>query len=207
MSLKRTLITIAVLLGMIGCPSTIAKKIEEHDSRVATVQPADLELKLNEVRNERNSDFIDIMIGYFSAEQQTRERVLQYGNKIENNMAVFADDTRKYGIAKALDILQDPSAREILSFEYTLRQNTPNPFNPNTAITYSIKEPGNVSLKIYNLLGQEIKTVVNEQKQAGEYQAKWDGKDTLGRQVSSGVYLYVLQANDFSATKKMLFVK
>jgi len=86
--------------------------------------------------------------------------------------------------------------------EYKLEQNYPNPFNPTTTIRYSIPKAGSVTLKIYNLIGEEIATLVNEEKAAGNYEIEFDAT-----QLPSGVYFYQIKAGDFSQTKKMLLLK
>lgn len=91
--------------------------------------------------------------------------------------------------------------------EYALEQNVPNPFNPSTVIGYKIPEAGSVRLVIYNLLGQEVRVLVDGQMEAGSFTATWDGKDEMGRQVSSGIYLYRIQAGDFLASRRMMFLK
>ena len=90
---------------------------------------------------------------------------------------------------------------------YSLSQNYPNPFNSSTAINFSLKEKGTVTLKIYNLQGQLIRTIVNEEKSEGNYTAIWDGIDESGNKVASNVYLYTLQINEFKQTKKLIFLK
>lgn len=90
---------------------------------------------------------------------------------------------------------------------FALQQNYPNPFNPNTQISYDLPNDVNVVLKIYNMVGQEVRTLVNEQKTAGAYTATWDGRSNAGSKVASGVYLYVLRAGQFVQTKKMTLVK
>jgi photosystem II stability/assembly factor-like uncharacterized protein len=89
-----------------------------------------------------------------------------------------------------------------LPFEYALYQNYPNPFNPTTTIKYSVKEAGVVSLKVYDILGKEIATLVNEIKTPGEYTTTFDAS-----LLSSGIYFYTMQAGGFSATNKLLLVK
>ena len=89
----------------------------------------------------------------------------------------------------------------------SLSQNMPNPFNPSTTIEYQIAEAGQVRLAIYNLLGQEVRVLVDVRNEAGHYTANWDGKDQLGRQVASGIYLYRLQAAGFSASRRMMLLK
>lgn len=90
---------------------------------------------------------------------------------------------------------------------FSLSQNTPNPFNPTTTIRYELPEPGQVVLKVYNLLGQEVRTLVDTYQEAGFHTVIWDGRNEAGRSISSGVYFYRLTAGQFSGTKKMLMVK
>jgi hypothetical protein len=89
-----------------------------------------------------------------------------------------------------------------------LRQNRPNPFNPTTTIYYRVKVPGQVSLKIYNVAGQLVRTLVDRQINSTELQTQeWRGLNDAGQQVSSGVYFYKLVARDFTQTKKMVLLK
>lgn len=88
-----------------------------------------------------------------------------------------------------------------------LQQNYPNPFNPTTTIEYEIQNAGNVEIKIFNELGQVIRTLINDEKVVGEYTAVWDGKNDGGTQVASGLYFYQLRVNDFVSTKKMILIK
>jgi len=85
---------------------------------------------------------------------------------------------------------------------FTLSQNFPNPFNPSTHIDFTLPASGSVSLKVYDLLGREMMTLVNEQKPAGTYRATFDASN-----LPSGTYFYVLRAGSFSESKKMLLVK
>jgi hypothetical protein len=86
--------------------------------------------------------------------------------------------------------------------EFSLEQNYPNPFNPSTVISFSVPEDGFVTIKIYDVLGNEVKTLVNEQKSAGRYSTLFDASN-----LSSGIYLYQLMINDFVSLKKMLLLK
>ena len=91
--------------------------------------------------------------------------------------------------------------------EYALYENYPNPFNPSTTIKYSLKTAGHTKLTIYNMLGQKIQTLVNEPKTAGIHTVKWDGRNSLGEQTSSGVYFYRIEAGDFVKTKRMILIE
>ncbi|NOG97035.1 MAG: T9SS type A sorting domain-containing protein [Ignavibacteriae bacterium] len=89
-----------------------------------------------------------------------------------------------------------------MPLEYSLLQNYPNPFNPATSIKYEIPEAGNVKLKVYNSLGSEVAYLVNEHQEAGRYSLQFDAKN-----FSSGIYFYVLEANQFTSVKKMILLK
>jgi len=91
--------------------------------------------------------------------------------------------------------------------EFGVEQNYPNPFNPETTIEYRISKRGPVVIRIYNLLGQEIVTLVNEERAVGNYRVSWAGKDSFGRPVSSGIYIYRMKAEDFVASKKLIFIR
>ena len=91
--------------------------------------------------------------------------------------------------------------------EFQLSQNFPNPFNPETSISYQLSAPGKVTVKIYNTMGQMVRTLVNANKPAGNYKVTWNGKDNNGFAVSSGIYFYQMRAKDFVQTRKMLFLK
>ena len=90
---------------------------------------------------------------------------------------------------------------------YALRQNYPNPFNPVTTITYDLADEGFVSLKIYNMLGQEVTNLVSADRRAGVHTVQWNGTGHTGHAVSSGVYFYVLNTDQFTSVKKMVFMK
>ena len=91
--------------------------------------------------------------------------------------------------------------------EFGLSQNAPNPFNPVTQIAYQLPEAGDVSLVVYNVLGQEVVRLVQAHQSAGYYRVNWNGQDARGRMASSGVYFYRLQAGGLVRTHKMVLLK
>jgi len=95
--------------------------------------------------------------------------------------------------------------------EFSLSQNYPNPFNPSTFIEYRIKDREFVSLKIYNVLGKEVATLVDEEKQAGSYKVEFNSNSNLlpskSGSLPSGIYFYRLKAGSFISVKKMLLLK
>jgi len=90
---------------------------------------------------------------------------------------------------------------------YSISQNYPNPFNPMTVIHYSLSQRAPVRISIFNVLGQEVTTLVNETQPAGTYETNWDGLDHTGKRVGSGVYFYRISAGNFSETRKMVLLK
>jgi hypothetical protein len=97
---------------------------------------------------------------------------------------------------------------EAMPTDFALSQNYPNPFNPVTNISFSLPVAGNVKLVVYNLLGQEVRTLVAGAMEAGTYRAKWNSEDNLGRKVSSGMYFYRLQVdNRIVSAKKMVLLQ
>ena len=91
--------------------------------------------------------------------------------------------------------------------EFELYQNFPNPFNPETSISYALPKPAHLVLKIYDVLGRHVRTLVNEHKAAGIHEVIWEGRDERGKLLPSGVYLYKVQAGEFEAVRKMLLAK
>ena len=91
--------------------------------------------------------------------------------------------------------------------EYQLYQNYPNPFNPETMIAYDILEAGHVTLQIFNTVGQEVRTLIDETQSPGAYQVRWDGRNTFGQTLPSGIYFYRLQAGEFVQIRKMTLVQ
>ncbi len=86
--------------------------------------------------------------------------------------------------------------------EYSLNQNYPNPFNPSTIISFSIAQRSNVNLSVFNILGEKVATLMNETKDAGNYEAEFNASN-----LTSGIYIYKLEAGNFQSTKKMMLVK
>ncbi|SYZ74195.1 hypothetical protein TRIP_C60465 [Candidatus Zixiibacteriota bacterium] len=94
-----------------------------------------------------------------------------------------------------------------LPTEFALHQNYPNPFNPETIISYDVPKNAHVTVRIFNILGQQVATLVDETKNAGRYRVTWQGIDNSGQHLSSGVYLCVMKAGEYSGTIKMSLLK
>lgn len=127
---------------------------------------------------------------------------------------ISADDERVVRITKA--VISDGAARNVpvgstgpgpLPSMFELSQNRPNPFNPTTTIDFYIESQSDVQLEVFNVLGQLVKTLVDRSMAPGQYSVVWDGTDTNGTRMASGVYLYRLKSGDASLTKKMVLLK
>jgi hypothetical protein len=103
--------------------------------------------------------------------------------------------------------VEDEVAEEKVPGESSLFDNYPNPFNPETRISYSIVHPCYVRLAIFNVLGQRIRILVDQDQPTGSKQVVWDGKDENGNEVASGIYFYKLEAGEFNQTKKMVLIR
>ena len=132
---------------------------------------------------------IEYSVLYDSAGQEIIHQTS--GAQIEISCQVSVDEN---------DVVQIPSS-------YGLSQNCPNPYNSQTRIAYQLPEPGEVSLRVYNIKGQLIRTLVEGHKPAGSHVAVWDSRNQEGMKVSSGIYFYRLRAGAFTDTKKMVLLK
>lgn len=96
---------------------------------------------------------------------------------------------------------------QTLPTDFVLGQNYPNPFNPETNIEFSLPRQQDVNLAVYNLLGQQVRTLVNGSMPAGQHTVRWDGRNDSGANVPSGIYFYKIYTNEFSQTNKMVLVR
>ena len=106
-----------------------------------------------------------------------------------------------------LTVTETTVENDILPEKTGLYQNYPNPFNPATNIKFSLREKSNVLLEIYNIRGQKVKTLVNEQLNNGLHEISWDGRDEHQNSVASGIYFYKMKAGGFSSLRKMILMK
>jgi len=125
----------------------------------------------------------------------------------ENDMIHFANMElgKSGGTSKdRKSVEQETNSSASLAFESS---SYPNPFNPTTTISYTLPSDGRVTIKVFDMLGREVKTLVNDYKNAGGYSTIWDSKDSFGNEVSSGIYFYNIKFMDNSITKKMVLVR
>ncbi|UCB51649.1 MAG: T9SS type A sorting domain-containing protein [Candidatus Zixiibacteriota bacterium] len=124
----------------------------------------------------------------------------------------YPDGDRISAEAKTLGVFRliyDPNAKPFTNIPNTYRlfHNYPNPFNPETQIKYDLPLSGNVTLSVYNVLGQKVRALVDGMQEAGHRSVTWDGRDDAGREVASGIYFYKIKAEDYQMTMKMVLLK
>ncbi len=179
-----------------------------------------------------SADWITSIIGYSSADPDTFAEFtldsLKSGNFKFHNWndyddiimipAVITKTTGSFNYSYSAtydstltDVEEIP---DLLPHSFTLSQNYPNPFNPSTTIPFQVygsqfivHGPIHTTFKIYNILGDLVRTLMDEKKMPGNYQVVWDGRDDKGEKVSSGIYFYRLEAGGYSETKRMILVK
>ncbi len=121
---------------------------------------------------------------------------------------IFAQQVSQNGnLGEVIETSVSNKKRDVFTKDYQLFQCYPNPFNAIVLIRYKIPHINVVKLKIFDLSGNEVITLMNKRQHAGEYVVEWNGKDNEGGDVASGIYFYQLRANSFVKTKKALFIK
>ena len=135
------------------------------------------------------------------------------GDGVDHLDIVFTTGNGNQGVKPGIYLIEHDATTGIASSgslvpeSFSLYQNHPNPFNPETRIVYDMHEAGDVRLVIYNVLGQEVRTLFNGRKSIGRHETVWDGNDQNGRSMMSGVYFYALKSAGFKAVKKMVLMK
>ena len=103
--------------------------------------------------------------------------------------------------------LESDKEKSFLPKKFSLHQNYPNPFNPVTKLRYDLPQDSQVKVTVYDMLGNVISNLVDDNQNSGYKSVQWNATNNQGQQVSSGVYLYSIEAGDFRQTKKMIFLK
>ncbi len=153
--------------------------------------------------SRQKKEGLHIVFAGAEAAQGPGELLRVYGvgpNRLQLVRAVF-NDGQIEGVAVGMAA---PSAAPTA---FVLQPNMPNPFNPETTIRFALPGQSAVVLSIYDALGQQVRVLVDGVRAAGSYAAVWDGRDAMGRSVSSGVYFYELRAGDFRQLRRMLLLK
>ena len=126
-----------------------------------------------------------------------------YVNASDDEYTVVSD-TGEFGLSRAALGAVDGYA---IPEQFSLHQNYPNPFNPVTTLRYDLPENGHVNITIYDMLGREVTTLINQTQDAGYRSVIWNATNNYGEPVSAGIYLYQIQAGEYMQTKKMVLLK
>jgi hypothetical protein len=129
----------------------------------------------------------------------------QYAHSYDSTTSIYA--VVEYAILISSKSSAVPEEETGIPRRFELFPNFPNPFNNETVIKYTLSQPSPVSLVIYNILGQKVRTLIRDEKQSGTMSVAWNGKDDRGKEVSSGIYFYRLKAGEYSQTKRMVLLK
>jgi hypothetical protein len=159
----------------------------------------------NVTNTQGTSHFGDIAPGEVKSQVSFPIAIYTQNNpsSIDFIVHIFSDGRFLWSDSFTVDIVTGIAENETnLPIEYALKQNYPNPFNPSTKIKYSIPQSSNVVLKVFDILGNEIETLVNEEKSVGIYEVQFDATG-----ISSGVYFYTLTAGNFVENKKMVLLR
>jgi protocatechuate 3,4-dioxygenase beta subunit len=127
---------------------------------------------------------------------------LYVGGRFSSAGNVYANNIARYSCSGNLTSVGDDNSSNIIPQQFQLSQNYPNPFNPTTTIRYDVSKAGYVKISVYDILGREIRSLLNEDKTPGVYEVKFDGKN-----LASGIYFYIIRTEEFTQSKKMILMK
>jgi len=148
--------------------------------------------------NILGDSIIEITSGFVGIGEDTLMLTVTDTSGASDSTTIFIQVVPSVGVDDGFDALPE---------KFELFQNYPNPFNPTTTIMYALPVRSDITLRIYNLMGQEILKITHEDMSAGYHELRWNGLNQSGRKVASGIYIYRLNAGDFVETKKMLLLK
>jgi len=158
--------------------------------------------------NPFTNDTVYWTFSYTAPDSLTSDTLYSVGNSVNGN-GTPSQDQWNFGENFVIHIIDNPvyvQNENLFPEEFVLYQNYPNPFNPKTVISYQLPVNSNVTLKVFDILGNEIAVLVNEYLSAGEYEVEFFPESSI-HQPASGIYLYKLEAGNFVETKKMLLLK
>jgi len=115
---------------------------------------------------------------------------------------LYANNIARYSCSGTITSIGDDNTIDIIPQQFQLSQNYPNPFNPTSRIRYNIPKASFVKITVYDILGREVRVLVNEEKNPGQYEVIFDGKG-----LASGVYFYTIRTHDYTLSKKMILMK
>jgi len=168
------------------------------------IHPSDLIVTIDSTNHRATFKTVNGKIGWFSVEiKATDSGGLMSSDKIKVTATPFALSCPNNNLTS----IGENQTAILLPAEYRLNQNYPNPFNPSTTIEFQIPQNSYVYLTIYNLQGQKIQTLINDELKAGYYSEVWNGLNASGIPASSGIYLYQIKTDHFQSVRKMILVR
>jgi len=185
---------------------TDAFVIWNEDMKLSSIHPdstPDLKDLLQEVVNRPNWKSGNAVVFIFKNVKDNNDSAMFEFRTWEDHgfeESLFVNYTPPSVVLDGDSLLTSPTA-------FLLAQNYPNPFNPTTNIEFLLSRPEQVKIEIFNILGQKVRTLVDQYLKAGHKVVDWDGKDDLGKGVSSGIYFYRIKTSEFSQTKKMVLLR
>lgn len=180
-------------------------------SFLGTLSPVDAssQLMLSELTHTNPKTFsggsVSWTFNFTAANQVYTDTIFSAGNSVNGDGFNNSQDRWNFGqrfVVHVIDQVSSVEENNVVVNNFKLDQNYPNPFNPSTMINYSIPQSAFVTLKVYDIVGNEVATLVNETKSAGKYEVSFDASN-----LSNGVYLYSIKTANFTSTKKMILVK
>jgi hypothetical protein len=195
--------TVTLSIDLVFNYGSIAGKVTDSESKpIQGVRISVSGTHLSSTTDEYGEYFIDYITPSRVIITAEKEGYVRYSSP---RLFIMRDRTLTHDIrmdatVDEADIIDEP-------FVTALDTNFPNPFNPSTTIRFSIENAGNVLIDVYNLRGQFVKTLVNEHFNAGQHRVMWNGTDSNGRTMSSGIYFYRMTSGEFIQTRKMILMK
>lgn len=190
----------------------------EMTSFTATLVGNDVILKWNTATELNNKGFeIQRILINGNEEWKTVGFVTGNGTSIKSHTYLFTDKNLNYGVYKyrlaqidfngTINYSNEIEIEIALPIKFSLEQNYPNPFNPETKIKFAIPIDSKIKLAVYNILGEEVKTLTNNFMKAGYHEIIWNGYDENGNLLPSGIYVYRLESEKYTASRKMILIK
>jgi len=158
---------------------------------------------------ERSTDeeFAEDIVSNYLAINYYEDNEMEYDTEYFYRVSYYTNNWSEYSEVLSVTLEWLDVDGEQLPTVYALHQNYPNPFNPTTQIKYDLPEDAMVSITIYDIMGRSIRSLVNSQQTAGYRSIQWNATNNLGEPLSAGMYIYTIQAGEFSQTKKMILLK
>ena len=171
-------------------PKIFSGNLIAHTEEVSLINTDDERGLLNIISEHKNKD--EILVSYALNDKQTLLDLYVQAYDLDGSI---------------ISNLYETIELEIIPENFYINQNYPNPFNPVTSIDYGLPKSSNVNLVIYDIMGREIITLVDEYQESGIKTIKWAGIDSFGRNVSAGLYFYKINSDNFQKVKKMILLK